>query len=84
VCGGDTTGKQQHVADNIGKSMNQKNGACILGNLKTKWKSFLCIDLKKLVNSLMRKKKTKRINVNEAVELRKKWQIFSTLGKCWF
>jgi hypothetical protein len=55
------------------KDKNQKKTrASILSNLKTKGKSFLCIDLEKTSNV---KKENKRVNVNESVKLRKKWQI---------
>ena len=47
----------------------EKNWSCILSNLKTKGKSFLCIDLEKTSNV---KKENKKVNVNESVKLRKK------------
>ena len=48
----------------------KKTGACILRNLKTKGKSFLCIDLEKTSNVKRENKK-----VNESVKLRKKCRI---------
>ena len=50
----------------------EKNWSCILSNLKTKGKSFLCIDLEKTSNM---KKENKKVNVNESVKLRIKCRI---------
>ena len=55
-----------------GKTRTRKNWSCILRNLKTKGKSFLCIDLEKTSNV---KKENKKVNVNESVKLRKKCRI---------
>ena len=59
----------------------EKNWSCILSNLKTKGKSFLCIDLEKTSNV---KKENKKVNVNESVKLQKKSVEFCILGKRWY
>ena len=56
----------------------EKNWSCILSNLKTKGKRFLCIDLEKTSNV---KKENKKVNVNESVKLQKKVSNFASWGK---
>ena len=69
IFGGEINWEAAQVACFNGKTRTRKKLELYFKNLKTKGKSFLCIDLEKTSNV---KKENKKVNVNESVKLRKK------------